>query len=271
LKPLASDPAGGILALPKANIDAIIGHNFALFRQQGGRVELIIAAAAVITALIFALTFARKVGLARLIKTLRQWSPEMTESSRQIVPALIVWVGAYALFLIFWGPLIYFRAFYTPALALGAGLALSNYHLVTGRRHSGAAALAVASLALFNMSFYIGLNMRADSNALVAAARNAGSLWNERSVIYFTDRNEADTAFEYFNDRTVWRRLSLRDRADLDGEIDRAADSGGSVWLNKGAAESVDPEWLAKYARGAVLEVISPHGAARYVQLLPGD
>ncbi|MGA9773180.1 MAG: hypothetical protein WBV94_29385 [Blastocatellia bacterium] len=249
---------GGMLTFLRSNIDAIVGHNFGLFRRQSQLLELTIALAALTSGIIFVIIIARKVNIMRAIRTLPQ-------ARNQIVPVLVAWIGAYMLFLLFWGPLIYFRAFYAPALALAVGLALSNYHNATGTRPTGAAVFAVAAFALFNLAFYIGPNMRADSNAMVAAARNANKVWNERTVIYFADRKEVDTAFEYFNQSSAWRRLPPEGLTDQESE----SDEGGSIWLNKGAAESVGQKWLATHASGQVIEVELSNGTARYVELSP--
>jgi len=85
----------------------------------------------------------------------------------------------------------------------------------------------------------------------------------------FADRKEADTAFEYFNQLTSWRRLSPAALADLDSDIDRANKEGRSIWLNKGAAEYVGQDWLASHANGNEIEVKLSNGVARYVELSP--
>jgi hypothetical protein len=226
---------------------------------------------AIVAAILFAATAVRRVPFGRAFRSLKQSPTELSETRRQLIPVLILWIGTYALFLLFWVPMLYYRTFYAPALALGIAFLISNYHLIVRNQPSGAAALAVAVLAFFNLAFYIGPYMRADSNELMAAARKANGLWKAGTMIYFSDHKEADTAFEYFNDSTVWRRLTPAARAGLDGEIQRVAGQGGTIWLNKGAAESVDPEWLAERTRGEQIEVRTPQGVARYVQLLPHE
>lgn len=262
---LSHNQTGGMLSYLRSNIDAVIGHNFGLLRRQGGWGELIIVAAALMAAIICAAIVARRVNAARVFKP----SFELNQSQKQLIPMLVVWVGTYLLFLLFWGPLIYYRVFYMPAMALAFGLLLSNYHSAVRGKPSGAAAFAVAAFALFNLGFYIGPNMRAGANTVVAAARNASNVWNDRTVIYFADRKESDTAFEYFNQFTNWRKFSPAALVNLDGEIDRAGKEGGSIWLNKGAAESADPDWLSKHAGGREIEVTLPTGSARYVELSP--
>jgi hypothetical protein len=269
--PISSNPLEGILALPKTNIDAILGHNFALFSRQGEWIEITIVLVAIVVGAIFVLVAKREVNVTRVARTLRQWTPEMTEARKETTLMLVAWIGTYVLFLLFWGPLIYYRAFYTPAISLGLGLVLRNYHGVTRNKPSGAAVLAVVALALLNLGFYIGPNMRADSNMMVAGALNAGKLWNERTVIYFAARTEADTSFEYFNPSTDWRKLSRVSPSGLDSEIAGIYNRGGSVWLNRSAALLVDAEWLARHSSGETIEVDAPNAPALYVKVIPKE
>ncbi len=269
LKSLASDPVVGLLMFPKTSVDAILGHNFALFRRQGEWIEITVALGAIVVAVMFGVAVARNVDVMRAVRTLRQCAPEIDEARKQIILMVVAWIGIYALFLVFWGPLIYFRAFYAPAISLGLGLVLSNYHGLTGNRPSGAAALAVLAFALFNLGFYIGPNMRATSNVRVAAARNAGKSWNERTVIYWANRTEVDTTFEYFNPSTDWRKLSRVSLSELESEIARIHNQGGSVWLNSSAVSLVDAEWLYRHSSGEQIEVNEPNSRALYVLLSP--
>jgi hypothetical protein len=259
----------GFLLFMKLNVDAVIGHSFALFRSQTRWPEFTVAGIAGIVALGFVVVALRKIPAGRAFRSLTQCATEMSEPRRRVVPMLIVWVGTYALFLLFWVPLVYYRVFYAPALALGLGFAIGNYHLVVRSRPSGAAALGVVAVAFFNLAFYVGPFMRSDSNERVAAARNAGAVWSAGTVIYFADHKEADTAFEYFNEQTEWRRLTPAARRGLDEEIERTTGEGRSVWLNMGAAESVDSDWLARRARGKEIEVKTANEVARYVQVSP--
>ena len=269
LQPVAADPLGALLLLPKTNFDAIFGHNLALFREQGGWVEMTMALAAVVVAILSVVTAIRKVNATRAVRTLRQTASELSAVRKQVAVVVALWLGSYVLFLLLWGPLIYFRAFYTPALCLVLGLILSNYHGVTGSKPSGAAALAVMAFAFLNLAFYIGPNMRANANAKVAAARNAAKAWDERTVIYFGNQNEADTAFEYFNPSTTWRRLSRASLAELDGEIARIYNQGGSVWLNRGAVSRVNSEWLARHSTNQRIEIDLPNDSVLYVRVSP--
>ncbi len=264
------NPLPGLLLLPRTNVDMVVGHSFSFFRSQASYGEWAFALAALLTALLFVFKAARRANVLHSFKGLFQLSLEMNAMWKQIAPVTIVWIGTYLVFLIFWEPwLVYYRAFYVPALALAFGFAISNYHCLTDNAPSGTAVLAVAALAFFNLAFYIGPHMRVSSNMRVLSAYNANKVWDQQTIIYFSDRNEADTTFEYFNETTEWRRLTPASRTSLDNEIQRAYSQGRSIWLNKGAAESVDPDWLSKRARGKEIKLESANAPARYVELLP--
>ncbi len=265
-KPLALDPLGGLLLLPKLNFDAIVGHAFSVYRQHSGWLELSFALIACITAIGFVITLFRKVKLPAVFGSLRQTESQSGEPLPAILSVLIIWIAIYALFLILWGPLIYFRAFYTPALMLGVGILIARYHRRSKTKPAGAAALAILTLALFNLAFYIVPYMRAAANPLAQSARKANKVWNRQTVIYFADRKEADTSFEYFNPQTEWRRLSAQEFAAVIEEAKRLRESSGSVWLNKGAAESVSVE---ASMRGREIDFRFNNREAKYVELLP--
>jgi hypothetical protein len=262
-KEFAAHPLDGVQAFPRSNFDAFFGHNFTLLGRLAGWME--ITAVVVGLALgIFAIFKAAPQVSSWRAAGLRQWRHEMRGG---IAPVLMSWIIIYAVFLTFWGPLIYFRAFYAPALILALGLVLNRYHTVTRQGIRGAAAFAVAAFACLNFGLYIGINIHPESNELVLSARNTIGLWDHRTVIFFRNRTEADTAFEYFNPQVTWQRLPAGNEQLL-GASKKLQSAGGSVWLNKGAMESMGSDWLRMYARGNSIEVKSANGIARYVQLL---
>jgi hypothetical protein len=273
---LSLNPIHGIVTTPRKNIDAIIGHDFALFRSRPNVFSSIVASATIIALLALAFSAVRTIDFFRLAHSVRPAAP-LKERWKDSVPALIAWIIPYVVFLLFFEPEdFYYPLFYMPALALLFGLVLSNYHLSTAPSNgtnpssdnpSGIAALAVLMLAVFNLIFFIVPNMQQDSNPLVTAAKEAREVWNEHTVIYFANHNEADTTFEYFNNRTVWRRVSKAPLAEIENQIESASGEGGSVWLNRGAIELIDPEWLARYACCKRITVDVPGGAAQYVEL----
>lgn len=268
-KHLSASPVDGLAAFPRANFDAIVGHTFSVFRNKAGWIETSVALAAGITVIAVGFTIARRVDLGRVFRTVRQRATWTNEPIRRIAPMLISWIAIYILFFLFWGPLIYFRAAYTPAIILGLGLALASYHHVTLARPSGAAALAVIAFWLFNLAFYIGPNMHVNANVVIAAAEVADRRWDEKTVVLFADHSEADTTFEYFNEDVRWKRLTRASVKALKNEVHRVYQEGGEVWLNSGAIELVGDEGMDNYETGEEFTVEIPHGTARYLQLIP--
>ncbi len=274
----SSNPIPGMRLTLRASFDLIVGHSFSLFRQQG-RIGSVIAAGVIISASVFIVRLMRSISPAQLIESLHTAAPEIADSWKQGIPILIAWVSLYLVFLCFFEPQDpYLRLFYAPALALGLGLMLSNYKFLTAKqqevqssnlRFSRTAMLAVATLALFNFAFFIQPHMRAESNPLVAAARNANKVWDEQSVILYANHTEADTTFEYFNQETHWQRESSASIETLDSKIETAYKEGRNVWLNKGAAGSIDANWLAKYAQGKQIRVDCEYAPALYIEVLP--
>jgi hypothetical protein len=273
---LSLNPLHGLLTTPRRNIDAIIGHDFAFFISRRGVFSSIIASATIIAALVLAFKAVRTIDFLRLAHSVRP-AARLMERWKQSVPTLIAWIIPYVVFLLFFEPEdFYYPLFYVPALALLFGLVLSNYHLTSARSSarssandsSGIGALAVVVLALFNLVFLIVPYMRQDSNRLVTAAKAAHEVWNERTVIYFADHNEADTTFQYFNDQTVWRRVPKASPAEIESQIEFTSRQGGEVWLNRGAIELIDPEWLARYACGKRIAVEVAGAPAHYSELL---
>ena len=277
---LSLNPIHGILMTPRKNIDAIIGHDFAFFSSKAGVFSSIVASVTIIAALAVAFKAARTIDFFRLAHSVRPAAP-LKERWKESVPALIAWIIPYVVFLLFFEPEdFYYPLFYMPALALLFGLVLTNYHLNTapssetsspGDNPSGIGALAIVMLALLNLVFFIVPNMQQDSNRLVTAAKAAHEVWNERTVIYFANHNEADTTFEYFNNGASWRRVPKMPLVEIERQIEVTAREGGSVWLNRGAIELIEPEWLARYARGKTIKVEAAGAPAHYAELLPNQ
>lgn len=268
----SANPLHGLALLPRGNLDLVIGHSFALYRSHGAWVEKLFAFAALVSAILCLVMFVRRVKLAEFLKSAFTVAPQARERWKACAPMLVTWIGAYIVFLLFWEPWqVLYRAFYLPPLFLTLGLVLSNYHNTTRASPTGVAALAVATLGLFNLAFFITPHMRTTANPLVAAARNMNHIWNGKTVVYFADRNEADTAFEYFNNQTEWRRFTTAAQSSIDDEIQRAVNEGRQVWLNKGASELVDSERLEPRAHGREITIESPNAPARYVELLPNQ
>jgi hypothetical protein len=262
------NPLRGIALLPRGNIDLIVGHNFALYRSQAGWIEHLFTIIAVCTAVGFIIKAARETRRSEFVKGFYDFGYDIREQWRLCGSMLTIWAGAYLAFLLFWEPWqTLYRAFYLPALALGFALILWNLRQVMGASVTTTAALAIATLVFFNLSFFVLPHIRANANPRIAAARQANQAWNEATVIYFADRNEADTAFEYFNDKTDWRRLTPTIRANFDDEIRLVLGQGKQVWLNKGAVDALGSEWLARRAQGREILLEEAPAPAHYIEL----
>ncbi len=273
---LSLNPIPGILTTPAAIIESIVGHRFALFRSQAGFFEAGIALAAIACLVAAAATAARRVRFARLVEAIRKLNwPRLSDTPASRIA--MAWLAPFLVFRCFFEPQDpYHRLFFLPAIALALGLFAARYGLIRSNRGPSRGihppspvSLAVASLALFNMVFFILPNMKSSSNKLVESARLAPAVWNERTLIYFAGRNEADTTFEYFNDRTSWRRLSPTRLTTLNEDVASICGQGGAIWLNSGAASMVDPVWLNEHASGEEIRVEAAYAAARYVRLKP--
>src|SRR5581483_10708233 len=241
----------------------------------GGVIEWLAALAAVAAGLTFIYKVTRNRG-ALLLDTIHRIRAE-ARPRRSIYVALAVWVFPYLIFLCFFEPQDpYLRLFYAPALALAVGL-VSSGHSEFGRltremkRYAtkGTMVYAVAALAFGNLAFFIAPHRHVKSNEIVAAAREARKVWNATTVIYFENHNEADTTFEYFNEPTLWRKAAPLPRDLLEREIESAYSRGESVWINRGLALSLDPEWLKWHTRGEPIRVDAAYAPAYYLQLGP--
>lgn len=271
------NPLPGITIIPRANIDLFFGHRFSFLLQKAGGLEVSAIVLAVLLTLAFLFVVVRHVSLSLVFKSLGKIDKE--GNFKRVVPMTVVWICAYAVFLIFWEPaMIYYRVFYVPPGLLLAGFLLNNYHWFATRhaRHdlprnvpSGAALLAALTLALFNFAFYILPGMRIESNTIVAMAHEARNVWDNDTLVYFAEPNSADTAFEYFNRKTDWRRLPESDIQTLNHEIDELRSSGKKVWLNKGAHDFAERNWSARYARGREIKLELEHALAHYAEMLP--
>lgn len=274
---LSLSPFNGLLLAPRANLDAIVGHNFQLLLSGlswGGK-AIALASLALAVGLCVLVLYTAK--LKCLLACARFFTTPLVVACQLTRTVILVWIMTYFLFLLFWEPWqTYYGIFYLPAFALLFGLLVSSYQhcVATGlpvqdRKHSMPAALLVLCLALFNLAFFIVPNMHSMSNPLVELAKGATSQWNSGTIIYFAARDEVDTAFEYFNKDTQWRRLPKDSIAELDEHIRQAHATGNTVWLNKGACEGVGKNWLRERASGRSIEAMLHPTNVRYVEVLP--
>lgn len=121
-KEFAAHPLDGVMAFPRSTFDGLFGHNFALLGRLAGWMEVTAVVIALALGIVAVFKAAPHVSSWR-VAGLRQWRQEMRGGT---APILMSWILIYAIFLTFWGPLIYFHAFYAPALILALGLVLNR-------------------------------------------------------------------------------------------------------------------------------------------------
>jgi len=266
------NPIPGLLKTPRANLDLVVGHSFSTFFAMGGVIEWIAGLAAVGAGLTFICTVTRN-RCALLCETIHE-TKTVIRRYRVFYMYLAMWITPYLIFLCFFEPQDpYLRLFYAPALFLAVGLVMSDQTGAGGsimelsQYMRTSAAYAVATLALCNLAFFIAPHLHVRSNQIVAAAQEARNVWNAPTVIYFENHNEADTTFEYFNDQTLWRKATRQQ--SLEREIESAQSRGESVWINRGVAASLDPDWLKWHNRGEEIRVDEVYGQAFYLHIEP--
>jgi hypothetical protein len=265
-----SNPLVTLGAFPKYQLDLIFGHSFKTFRLYGGTVELVFAGAGIVAVCAAAFVISRRASVEEGIKSIWRISPDIRDEWKRTMPVLLVWIATYALFLLVWEPFVlHYRIYYVPAVVLMFVLVLSNYHRRTTRLPSGAMACAIVALFFLNLAFFIAPYIRGNSNPLLAAAKAATKKWDERTIVYYTERTAIDGAFQYFNEHTEWREASPEAIMRLDDQIDRIYSEGRSVWLNEQAAKSVPTDWLMKYSTGDEIAGGLDGQHFRYVQLVP--
>lgn len=271
------NPLPGFSAIGRGHLDLVVVHSLKLLLSHHSLLETGLLIGALLAMLVLLVCV-----LAALMAK-RSEVPHETSLNFEGKPALkpgrvvaiaVVWILVYAGFLLFWEPWqTYYRVFYVPAIAVLVAVALSRLRrslfgsAIFNRRLTFG--LCLVSLGLLNLALFIAPNMRSDSNALVEAARRTG--WDDHTVVFFADRNEADTAFEYFNPSSDWHRLSRSTLSGLDSDISATYNQGGNVWLNRSAAKLVGNDWLSARTTNRVIEVEAPNAPALYVEVRPVD
>jgi hypothetical protein len=158
----------------------------------------------------------------------------------------LVWLGAYALFLLVWLPYhTYYKLFALPALIL---LAASLGVPASARPAMHSLAWLVAAVATWNLTCGIAPYSRMESNATASFAMSLRDSLPSGAVVYYWDFNTDDWFARYFNPRTRWLRAT--ETAAIDAHLGR----GESVWLETTAIDRFAreaPAWLAARSEGS--------------------
>jgi hypothetical protein len=177
--------------------------------------------------------------LAGAWRTVRQ-----TKLARPPFP-LLVWAGAYAIFLFFWMPQnTFYRLFYLPPLV--AILA------TTLRGADRAVRLFVPVLLLWNFAFAIYPQSRVDRNAPLSFAMAQRERWPAGTPIVFSLFHPDLWTISYFNMQAAWIGMPEPDIARLQHQLDEARSDGKPLWVEQTtwdriASSPAGRDWLAAH------------------------
>jgi hypothetical protein len=187
-------------SLGKNLVTSIVGHvklvfggNMRLVTEQRSLVSVVAAVALGATLLILIRRFAQKLPKAAVVP----------ERLRRLFPWLVVWWGAYVLFLLVWLPHnTFYRLFYLPALVLMAA------GFVDGpKTRYNRLALSVAVLFLVNFGFSIYPQSRPGTNPSVEIAQQMRGVWKPGDVVYWDVYAADNRTIRYFSPEVQWREL----------------------------------------------------------------
>ncbi|MEW6128504.1 MAG: hypothetical protein AB1757_15800 [Acidobacteriota bacterium] len=273
-----NNPIPGIWMTPNSNLRLIVGHSFKLFLAKSTGLALGTAIITGIVGIVLAAKMFQSSGLAGCWKIIRHFPKRLVGDERRLFIIITFWIIPYLIFLLFFEPMDEnLRLFYLPAIALALALVLkpnqsqpanSNATFPLRYKDLRVAALSVSLLALFNTAFFILPNHHPEANPLIAEARNTAAIWHKNAIIYFADREEVDTTFQYFNDQPLWKKMPKGSFAKIITEIDQAILNGKEVWLNKGAIKDAD-QLFEHYESGDHLEVVADYAWGKYIRLIP--
>ncbi len=140
--------------------------------------------------------------------------------------AAVLWVAAYALFLLAWMPRnTFYRLFYLPPLLL---ICASLEWPATGARLAGALAALLLS---WNLAFVIYPGSRVERNAPLACARQFAPDWPAGTPIVFHRFHPDLWTISYFNPQAAWIGLERDDPGELDRACAYARSEHAPLWL----------------------------------------
>jgi hypothetical protein len=139
---------------------------------------------------------------------------------------LLVWVGVYAGFLVFWEPYnTFYRLFYlVPLVALGA--------LATRGMSARPLACAAAALLVWNFAQYIYPNSRVAHNALLAFALEQQKRWPPGTGVIYGEFVPDLWTISYFNPQVSWIAMEQPNPARVATYRAQFARDGGEVYLD---------------------------------------
>ena len=181
----------------------------------------------------------------------------MRSHFRSEAPAALcwIWLGVYALFLLFWMPQnTFYRLFYWPPLAMLIAQWFS--------KRPCCAAVFISVLALWNFLFFVYPHSRPESNRALMAAEAMRGVWQPGAIVFEGSFHADNWLIWYFNPEVVFKDLD----GDPVGEMESAA-AVREVWLEESGANRLrstedGAEWLEQHARPG-------HYSPRFTRVMP--
>jgi hypothetical protein len=170
-----------------------------------------------------------------------------TEAASPPVPVL-AWAGVYAAFLFVWMPQnAFYRLFYLPpAIAIGWTT------LRRAPRAGPAMRLFVPVLLLWNFTFAIYPQSRADSNAPLRFALAQRGRWPPGTPVIFHRFHPDLWTISYFNQQVAWIGVTDADLGLLERNLEEARNERRTLWVEQTAYDlmasvSEGRQWLAAH------------------------
>ena len=173
------------------------------------------------------------------------------DHSDDMIPVLLTWIGSFAAFLSLWlTSYPYYRLFYLPALILLLGVLLKRHGNSFASGHSFRLASFVVVMILINFTFLIYPYSKTEATPPVHLAVKANEIWHD-DVIYFSEFNCDNWIFKYFNKRTTWRPVTLKDLQVLTDELKYLKSQGTRTWFDATALDQISEseelsEWFGR-------------------------
>ena len=189
------------------------------------------------------------------------------------LPAVVLWMGSYLMFLFFWLPQnTFYRMFYLPAIILFLGILLSDQQ----RKRSYTIAVLAGVVFLWNLAFSALPDANPRVNPPLQFAEKMNSEFGVGDTVYYATFNTDDWMIRYFNPQTVWKNVEMDQLASLEEELESLYRDNTGAWLDTTAVDQFESaggyyqEWLDQHTQpGARYELIKPGYRIRFLKLVP--
>ncbi|MBC7795415.1 MAG: hypothetical protein H7Z37_00920 [Pyrinomonadaceae bacterium] len=161
-----------------------------------------------------------------------------------IIATCAVWCLSYIAFLFFFIPAnTFYRLFYVPALIIIIAVSVAKTETPQTSIRKWRLGLFCAAMFCANFLFFIRPFSQVMDDTPLALTLKMRSVWNDKTVVIYDERNSDNQLVRYFNPETRWILLeSTRD-------LKLAATNKQDVWLETTAIEKLNAapetsEWL---------------------------